>query len=212
MGTDREEGGAYGRAADRSARFVELLGPHRGALERYARCALASADEAEDVLQSALLGAFRDFARFSEGSNFRAFVFKYLVHEVWNANRKVRPSSLSRAPEPADAAVDVVALLEQESAYQAVLARPDAVLPHLEDEISRAVAALPDAECAALLLRAIAGLKYAEIARTLGIPLGTALTRLHNARARLRRALTRYAVARRLIRVEDARDGGGASP
>lgn len=211
METDSEETRGY-RAGDRSARFLELLGPHRVALERYATRALVVADEAEDVLQGALLNAFRDFARFTEGTHFRAFVFRYLVHEVQNANRRVHPERLDPSPEPTDGTLDVVALLERESAYQAVLARPEVVFPHVEDEVLRAVASLPEAERSAFLLRAIAGLKYVEIAATLGIPLGTALTRLHNARARLRRALTDYAVARRLIRAEDVGENGSAPP
>src|SRR5262245_46542465 len=55
--------------------------------------------------------------------------------------------------------------------------------------VERAFAALPEAKRAVLLLAEVEGMACEEIARTLGIPVGTVWTRLHHARRELARAL-----------------------
>jgi RNA polymerase sigma-70 factor, ECF subfamily len=55
--------------------------------------------------------------------------------------------------------------------------------------VQRAVLSLPDASRAVLVLREYEGLSYHEIADTLGIPLGTVMSRLNYARKLLREKL-----------------------
>ncbi|MCO5168761.1 MAG: RNA polymerase sigma factor [Planctomycetes bacterium] len=184
---------------ERAESFLALLAPQREALLGFARRALHAPSDAEDAVQTATLRAFRDFHRFSGGS-FRAFAFTYLVHEVQNANRKRRPMTYGLAPaeEPA-LEDDALAQLEREAAYDVLLADRERVLPLLDAELAQALRALPEGEREAFLLRALGELKYAEIAATLQVPLGTVMTRLHRARARLRRALVELAADRGLL-------------
>lgn len=198
-----------GAGRERGERFLALLAPILPALEGYARRALHAPGEAEDVVQSALVTAFRDFGRFAEGTSFRAFVFTYLVGEVRNANRRRRPEPLGDAAAEAAAAEaeDVLAALERESAYDALLAGPERVLDHVGDGLARAVRDLPGHERSALLLRAIGELTYAEIAAALGVPVGTVMSRLFRGRAALRQALAGRAAAPR-----EAGPHGGAPP
>lgn len=55
--------------------------------------------------------------------------------------------------------------------------------------IARALATLPDMEREALVLKEFEGLKYRDIAARMGTPIGTVMSRLYSARARLARAL-----------------------
>lgn len=68
-----------------------------------------------------------------------------------------------------------------------VVARADAAVARLR--IARALARIPNADRDALLLLAWADLTYPEIARALGIPIGTVRSRIHRARQRLRELL-----------------------
>jgi RNA polymerase sigma-70 factor (ECF subfamily) len=55
--------------------------------------------------------------------------------------------------------------------------------------IEKALACLRHEDRAVVLMREVEGLAYEEIARALGLPLGTLKARLHRARERLRREL-----------------------
>jgi RNA polymerase sigma-70 factor (ECF subfamily) len=81
-----------------------------------------------------------------------------------------------------------------------LLGAPERLLGCIDEPVARAMQALAERERSALLLRALGGLAYAEIAAALAVPLGTVMTALHRARAKLRRALADYARDRGLAR------------
>ena len=56
----------------------------------------------------------------------------------------------------------------------------------------QAVRSLPPASREVLVLREYEGLSYREIAETVGIPIGTVMSRLNYARNRLRQSLAPY--------------------
>mgnify|MGYP005863869435 CR=1 FL=1 len=58
-----------------------------------------------------------------------------------------------------------------------------------DDALTRALAALPEAQRDVVVLVDVEGLAYAEAAAALGIPVGTVMSRLHRARAGLREQL-----------------------
>jgi RNA polymerase sigma-70 factor (ECF subfamily) len=64
----------------------------------------------------------------------------------------------------------------------------------LDDEITRAIRALPEEYRAAVVLSDLQGLRYAEIATALGVPEGTVKSRLFRGRRLLQRKLANYAV------------------
>src|SRR5207253_3998478 len=68
---------------------------------------------------------------------------------------------------------------------------PDASAARAEERrrIGRALETLPPHHRAIIMLSDLEGLSYREIAEVLGIPMGTVMSRLHNARKRLRAAL-----------------------
>jgi RNA polymerase sigma-70 factor (ECF subfamily) len=57
------------------------------------------------------------------------------------------------------------------------------------DSVHRAIDALPPQQRAAIVLRVIEGLDYAEIAATLGCPVGAVRANLHLARKKVRQML-----------------------
>src|SRR5258708_26195966 len=64
------------------------LEPLQGALEAYCRRCLHDPNAVRDVLQSAVANAYRDFHLYVEGTNFRAWIFRYAHLETLNCNRK----------------------------------------------------------------------------------------------------------------------------
>jgi RNA polymerase sigma-70 factor (ECF subfamily) len=78
---------------------------------------------------------------------------------------------------------------------------------HFDDDVQRALDALPPDFRAAVVLCDIEGLSYEEIAATLGVKLGTVRSRIHRGRSQLRAALEHRAPGRR-----EAFEPGGSTP
>ncbi|MBW3597091.1 MAG: sigma-70 family RNA polymerase sigma factor [Planctomycetes bacterium] len=175
----------------KAERFLRRLEPLQGALEAYCRKVLNDPAGVEDVLQNTVLDAFRDFHLYAEGTNFRAWIFRYLNLKVFEFNRRrarVRTESL---PEeiPAPTSPEMLAA---DRVFEAILESPDTVLEQCDEAISQALRSLSEQEQAVLLLRAIGEFKYREIADVLGVPAGTVMSCLSRVRVRLREQLTEH--------------------
>ena len=174
------------------ASFVEHLKPLQGALEAYCRRSVYRSAEAEDVLQNAVMKAFRDFDRYAEGSCFRAWMFKYLTLEILAGNRSIRRHAHERlSDEPTVDLADVLRL-DPPSPQQLVDA-PQLALEHCDDALADAVWELRPLERSSLLLHAIGEFKYREIADILDLPIGTIMSHLSRARQRVRERLADWA-------------------
>lgn len=187
--------------SDRAERFLCHLGPLRAALSAFCRRSLYRRDDVEDVLQSAIATAFRDFDLYAEGSNFRAWMFRIVANEVLNRNRR---DVMRREVDLADDLVERAAAefgprSEADRDWEQVLENPEPVLDRCADGITQAVRALSDQERNILLLRAIGEFKYREIAEILGVPIGTVMGLLSRARQRLRNDLIDYAIEHRIL-------------
>ena len=177
--------------AGRADEFVALLSPHRDALYRFARHMCWDRNRADDVLQDALLAAFHRFDQFEPGTNFKAWIFRFLANTLLNENRKYR-----KEPDTVDAAeVGDAAPAAADSAYESVLADADreGFLEQLSDPLKRALEGLSEAERTVFLLRIVEDFSYKEISELLDIPPGTAMSHLHRGRAKLRERLADYA-------------------
>src|SRR5260370_22819581 len=73
---------------EQRVRFLELLRPIEGDLEKYSRRMVFDRRDFEDALQNAVLRAFRAFDRYHDGASFRAWMFKILTNEIFTINRK----------------------------------------------------------------------------------------------------------------------------
>jgi RNA polymerase sigma-70 factor (ECF subfamily) len=175
----------------RADNFVRHLKPLQAALETFCRRLLRDPNDLPDVLQSAVANAYRDFHLYAEGTNFRAWIFRYVHLEICNRNRKVERTR--HAPLPAELAVEETwALILDEPLFQTLLEDPDVVLERCDARLAEAVRSLAPLERSVLLLRVIGEFKYREIAEILEVPIGTVMGYLARSRQRLRQQLVEY--------------------
>jgi RNA polymerase sigma-70 factor (ECF subfamily) len=188
---------------EQRVRFLELLRPIEGDLEKYSRRMVFDRRDFEDALQNAVLRAFRAFDRYHDGASFRAWMFKILTNEIFTINRK-----RGRVTE-FEIAVESQEMEEFAGLDFATDAPPswETLADALDQELLAALQSLNQSERAVLLMRAIGDLRYREISECLGIPLGTVMGNLSRARKKMRDAIIR---ARRL-RSAAAEDEGGKS-
>ncbi len=184
--------------------FMRHLEPLQGALEAYCRRSLHDPNEMRDVLQSAVANAYRDFHLYVEGTNFRAWIFRYVHLETLNCNRK---HARTRHQElPADLSVeDVWQLVLDEPLFKVLLEDPDAVLEQCDAALAQAVGEMAPQERAVLLLQAIGEFKYREIAEILQVPMGTVMSTLARSRVRLRQRLVQWGEEHGLLRRRETR-------
>jgi RNA polymerase sigma-70 factor, ECF subfamily len=75
--------------------YLRLLGQHDRWLAAYVYSLVARAADADDILQEVKLTLWKQFAKFEQGTNFRAWARKIATHQILNYRRaeKRRPSS-----------------------------------------------------------------------------------------------------------------------
>ncbi len=189
--------------ADRTKteRFVAHLEPLQRQLCVYCSRALNRRDESEDVLQSAVANAFRDFDKYAEGTNFKAWMYRYVTLEILNRNRASSRLTTSMGRyEPVHEPVLPLDSIRLETLLDA----PEAVLDHCDDVVADCVRKLTEQERKILLLRAVGEFKYREIAEILDIPIGTVMGLLSRARNQLRTGLLDYGRDNGLLTEGDA--------
>lgn len=143
-------------------------------LRRYALALLRAGDEeADDLVQTCLLRALERPPDRLPDADVRPWLFTVL-HNTWASGR--RRARVRGVPAGLDEA--------EEAGATAVRARQEGdVEAH---ELLRGLGVLADEQRAVLLLVAVEGLTYAEVAAVLGVPMGTVMSRLSRARERLR--------------------------
>jgi RNA polymerase sigma-70 factor (ECF subfamily) len=123
---------------------------------------------ADDLVQDTLERAWAKLHLYRRGTDLRAWLFT-VMHNV-HVNRV-------RATRPVDPLEDEMPELAQRGT------QADALLVR---DLDRAIARLPADQRAVLLLVTLEEMSYEEVARTLGIPIGTVMSRLSRAREKLR--------------------------
>jgi RNA polymerase sigma-70 factor (ECF subfamily) len=163
---------------------VQVL-PHLDSAYRCARwLARASPDDAEDVVQEAILRAYRGFDAL-RGSDVKAWLLTIVRNCHSTAIKKQQRVSLVPLPEEHDA--DGHALI-------ATTLGPEGASIRRDDELTleRLIAGLPDDYREVLILREIDDLGYREIAEVTKVPIGTVMSRLARARLALKKHWLRH--------------------
>jgi RNA polymerase sigma factor (sigma-70 family) len=145
-------------------RLVELI-PR---LRRYARALVGDRAAADDLVQDTLERAWSKLHLYRRGTDLRAWLFT-VMHNV-HVN-KVRAT---RATDPLED--EMPELAQRASQGDALMVR----------DLDRSISRLPAEQRSVLLLVSLEDMSYDEVARTLGIPIGTVMSRLSRAREKLR--------------------------
>ncbi|HEX4234029.1 MAG TPA: sigma-70 family RNA polymerase sigma factor [Caldimonas sp.] len=182
-------------------RFEQLAMPHLDAAYNLAMWLTRNADDAQDVVQDALLRAMRyiDGLRLESA---RPWLLQIVRHTCYSWLRQNRPADHVSIDDAGEAWSEMAAPSTGE---------PPAIAIRRADhqQINDAIAALPVAYREAFVLRELEDLSYLEIARIAEIPIGTVMSRLARARGLMRNALA--PAARPVLRtVGRSTQGGGA--
>jgi RNA polymerase sigma-70 factor (ECF subfamily) len=145
-------------------RLVELI-PR---LRRYARALVGDRATADDLVQDTLERAWAKLHLYRRGTDLRAWLFT-VMHNV-HVNR-VRASRVTDTLED-----EMPELAQRAPQGDALLVR----------DLDRGISRLPAEQRSVLLLVTLEEMSYEQVARTLGIPIGTVMSRLSRAREKLR--------------------------
>jgi RNA polymerase sigma-70 factor (ECF subfamily) len=152
--------------------------------------------DAEDVMQEALLKAYRGYHTFAAGTNLKAWLYRILTNTYINRYRKQtrRPSEVELG-ELEDLYL-FKRLGEQDGGSAVRSAEEEALERFVDTDIKEAVEALPENFRLPVLLADVEGFSYKEIAEIMDVPIGTVMSRLHRGRKALQRTLWRVAEER----------------
>jgi RNA polymerase sigma-70 factor (ECF subfamily) len=182
--------------------FETLIQPHMQGLAALAWRLTGEPAQADDLVQETLLKAFRFFYRFEPGTNFSAWLVTMMRNLYCSHLRKRRREVLMDHLEHVESTGMHPGTAEPEVADMAELM---AALPHMvSDDVYHALQALPENYRTVVLLTDILDYSYKEVARILGCPLGTVMSRLYRGRQQLQTRLQAYALSQGHIRTARA--------
>ncbi|GAB3655566.1 sigma-70 family RNA polymerase sigma factor [Actinocorallia lasiicapitis] len=157
------------RGGDAEALTVLVAGAHPH-VRRFARSLCASAEDAEDAAQEALIILYRKIGTLRASAALASWMFRIVRHEcVRRARRPFRTVDGGERP---------------------VLSAEDEVIRRLEtDRVVAAIAALPADQRQVLIMRDVQGLSGRSVADALGLSTAAMKSRLHRARGSVDRML-----------------------
>jgi RNA polymerase sigma-70 factor (ECF subfamily) len=150
----------------------DAVASHIPRLRRYARALVGDRHRADDLVQDTLERALNKLHLWRPGSDMRAWLFA-IMHNVFVNQVRGRRHD-------ADALAD-----------DDVIAAPAGSVDRLEiRDLEAALMAIPAEQRAVVLLVGLEEMSYAEAAKSLGVPIGTVMSRLARGRERLRHLMT----------------------
>ncbi|NVB41416.1 sigma-70 family RNA polymerase sigma factor [Pseudenhygromyxa sp. WMMC2535] len=168
--------------------FMDLTTPHLPRLFRIGMRLTHQPSESQDLVQEALTKAWANWDRFEQSGSLGAWLSRILVNTFISRHRhqKVVDATAARP--------DLMAHLYDPHRLEEAHA-PEGSWhgQHFSDEVTDALASLPDHYRRVVELVDVEGLAYKEAAEALGCPVGTVMSRLHRARKQLRDQLADYA-------------------
>jgi RNA polymerase sigma-70 factor, ECF subfamily len=154
--------------------FTSLIDLHLARLDAAARLILRDAELARDAVQEALIRAWRDLPGLRDPDRFDAWLHRLLMNACLDLarRRKRRVIEVELTPLDGPTARDFAAGVAD------------------RELLDEALASLAPGHRAVVALHYLLGLPLPEVATSLGIPLGTAKSRLHYALAAMRTTVT----------------------
>jgi len=167
-------------AGDREA-LAPLMERHHRRLYRIALGYLRQPDDALDVVQETFVKAYTHAARWQSGTDVAPWLTRIAVNQAIDVYRRGRRRR--RSEEPLEEAPGRGLAVDDPSPERRVMGR------EIGERVGSALAGLPARQRAVFVLRHYEELSLEEIARTLGMSLGTVKSALHRALQRLRQRL-----------------------
>ena len=160
---------------DKRGRFEAQVLPHLDAACNFARWLARSTPDADDVVQEAMLRAYRGFEGF-RGTDVKPWLLAIVRNCFLTTRRRIR-----HVPLPNSQRTEVPELIEESDGPEMLAMQSD----HGR-KLNGLMAAMPADFREVLVLREMEDLSYREIARITGAPIGTVMSRLARARALLK--------------------------
>ncbi len=155
--------------------FEAAAVPHLNDLYRTAVRLMGNPAHADDVIQETYLKAWKSFHQFEKGTNCRAWLFRIMFNAIHDHRRRW---------------FNVKVVGEEEAQLETKLPYAPPVPDKLADEeILGALDELPSNYREAVLLADVEEFAYKDIAKALGVPIGTVMSRLSRGRKLLRTTL-----------------------
>jgi RNA polymerase sigma-70 factor, ECF subfamily len=164
--------------------FNELVRRHQDQLFALVYRLVPDPDQAADAVQEAFFSAYRNLASYRGGS-VKSWLGRIAVNAAMDMQRAKRRRPFQPYPEFEDESWQPSAGEQAEPETQAVAGEQRRVL-------GEALAALPIEQRACIVLFDVQGYDYPEIARIMGVSLGTVKSRIHRGRAALRQRLEKH--------------------
>ena len=164
---------------EKRARFEAQVLPHLDAAYRFARWLSPASGDADDILQEAVLRAFRGFDTL-RGSDAKAWLLVIVRNCHSTALKQRQRRAFVPLPEEHDA--------QDGDAMTATTPDPENASIRRDEQrtLERLIAALPEEHRTVLMLREIEEMDYRQIARVTNVPIGTVMSRLARSRAALK--------------------------
>ncbi|MEP6548594.1 MAG: sigma-70 family RNA polymerase sigma factor [Gammaproteobacteria bacterium] len=164
---------------EKRARFEAQVLPHLDAAYRFARWLAPAPGDADDVVQEAVLRAFRAFDAL-RGSDVKAWLLAIVRNCHSTALRQRQRRACVPLPEENDA--------QDAHAMTATTPGPEEASMRRDEQrtLDRLIAGLPEEHRAVLMLREIEEMDYRRIAEVTNVPIGTVMSRLARSRAALK--------------------------
>jgi RNA polymerase sigma-70 factor (ECF subfamily) len=144
--------------------------------------------DAHDLVQETMLKAYRSWHQYQQGTNAKGWLLTILRHAFINEYRR-----RTRRPETVNLdAIEPFAVFDELQDEDPQARFFDQIV---DDEVLRAIDALPEQFREAVVLSDVEGMSYEEVARILDVPIGTVKSRLFRARRLLQAKLYEYAVS-----------------
>lgn len=168
---------AMARAGDEGA-FEALVRPHVDVVHGFLVRMTGQQDDAKDILQETLVKVWKALDSYEHDGRFRAWMFAI-----------ARNAALDRMRAEHDTRrIDTLSSVSDDGVSPAEQAEQREFAGDLESALEK----LPEARRSVFVMRQESGLTFREIADTMGIPLGTALSHMHHAVRALREELRHH--------------------
>jgi len=166
---------------DERRQFEEIFLPHLDAAYNLARWIVHNDQDAQDIVQEAFIRAFKGFQGF-RGGNGRAWLLTIVRNTAYTWMNKRMPDQ-KLVPYVEERHANIISIDQSTN---------ESVLEKRRQDLSDALKRLPSEFREVIVLYEIEGLSYKELALSLGVPVGTVMSRLSRARHRLQQDFAQF--------------------